>query len=104
VAPIGIQKAVELTKCIEGDFMTQEEEIAYLKGRVDGLSQLCSFLVATHTSGDKLTGMFKIRAEKDLNRPDLSSIAHAYASGYASLVPNIEAAQKTFGKNKGTEP
>lgn len=87
----------------KGDFMNPEEEIAYLKGRVDALSQLCSFLVATHTTGDKLTGMFKIRAEKDLNQPDLSSIAKAYASGYASLVQNIEAAQKTFGKNKGTE-
>ena len=84
--------------------MTQEEEIAYLKGLTDALSQLCSFLVATHTSGDRLAGMFKIRAEKDLNKPDLSSIARAYASGYASLVSNIEAAQNTFGKNKGTEP
>ena len=83
--------------------MTAEEEIAYLKGRVDGLSQLCSFLVATHASGDKLAGMFKIRAEKDLNRPDLSGIARAYASGYASLVQNIEAAQQNFGKGKGVE-
>ena len=84
--------------------MTPEEEIAYLKGRVDALSQLCSFLVATHASGDKLAGMFKIRAEKDLNRPNLSGIAHAYASGYASLVENLESAQNTVGKNKGVEP
>jgi hypothetical protein len=84
--------------------MTPEEEIAYLKGRVDALSQLCSFLVATHASGDKLAGMFKIRAEKDLNQPALSSIAHAYASGYASLVQNIESAQNTVGKSKGVEP
>jgi len=84
--------------------MTPEEEIAYLKGRVDGLSQLCSFLVATHASGDKLAGMFKIRAEKDLNKPNLSGIAHAYASGYASLVENIETAQNTVGKSKGVDP
>jgi hypothetical protein len=84
--------------------MTQEEELAYLKGRVDALSQLCSFLVATHTSGDKLAGMFKIRAEKDLNQHDLSNTDHAYASGYASLVQNIETAQQAFGKNKGVEP
>ena len=84
--------------------MTPEEEIAYLKGRVDALSQLCSFLVATHASGDKLAGMFKIRAEKDLNRPNLSGISHAYASGYASLVENLESAQNTVGKNKGVEP
>ena len=84
--------------------MTQEEELAYMKGRVDALSQLCSFLVVTHTSGDKLAGMFKIRAEKDLNRPDLSKTAHAYASGYASLVQNLEAAQQTVGKSKGAEP
>ena len=84
--------------------MTPEEEIAYLNGRVDALSQLCSFLVATHTSGDRLAGMFKIRAEKELNQPDLSKTAHAFASGYASLVHNIEAAQQTFGKGKGVEP
>jgi hypothetical protein len=84
--------------------MTPEEEIAYLKGRVDALSQLCSFLIATHTSGDKLAGMFKIRAEKDLNQPNLSGIAHAYASGYASLVQTIESAQNTVGKSKGVEP
>lgn len=84
--------------------MTPEEEIAYLKGRIDGLSQLCSFLVATHASGDKVAGMFKIRAEKDLKKPDLSSITHAYATGYASLVQNIEAAQNTVGKSKGAEP
>jgi len=84
--------------------MTPEEEIAYLKGRVDALAQLCSFLVATHTSGDKLAEMFKIRAEKDLNQPDLTKTAHAYASGYASLVQNIEAAQNTIGKNKGVDP
>jgi hypothetical protein len=84
--------------------MTPEEEIAYLKGRVDALSQLCSFLVATHTSGEKLAGMFKIRAEKDLNRPDLSVIAHAYAAGYASLVQNLETAQQNFGKSKGIDP
>jgi hypothetical protein len=84
--------------------MTPEEEIAYLNGRVDALSQLCSFLVATHTSGEKLAGMFKIRAEKDLNQPDLSGIAHAYAEGYASLVRNIETAQNTVGKSKGVDP
>jgi hypothetical protein len=84
--------------------MTPEEEIAYLKGRVDAISQLCSFLVVTHTSGDKLAGMFKIRAEKELNQPDLANTAHAYASGYASLVQNIEAAQQNFGKNKGVDP
>ncbi len=84
--------------------MPPEEEIAYLKGQVDALSQLCSFLIATHTSGDKLAGMFKIRAEKDLNRPNLSGIAHAYASGYASLVENLESAQNTVGKSKGVEP
>jgi hypothetical protein len=84
--------------------MTPEEEIAYLKGRVDALSQLCSFLVATHTSGDRLAGMFKIRAEKELNQPDLPKTAHACAAGYASLVQNIEAAQQTFGKGKGVDP
>ena len=83
--------------------MTPEEEIAFLKGRVDALSQLCSFLIATHTSGEKLSSMFKIRAEKDLNRPNLSGVAHAYASGYASLVPNLESAQQNFGKGKGVE-
>lgn len=83
--------------------MTTEEEIAYMKGRVDALSQLCSFLVATHSSGEKLAGMFKVRAEKSLNRPDLSGVAHAYASGYASLVENLEAAQQNFGKGKGVE-
>ncbi len=83
--------------------MIPEEDLAYLKGRVDALSQLCSFLVATHSSGDKLAGMFKIRAEKDLNQPDLAKTAYAYASGYASLAQNIEAAQKTVGKSKGAE-
>jgi hypothetical protein len=83
--------------------MTPEEEIAFLKGRVDALSQLCSFLVATHTSGEKLAGMFKIRAEKGLNKPDLPKTAHAYASGYASLVQNLESAQQNFGKGKGVE-
>lgn len=84
--------------------MTPGEEIAYLKGRVDALSQLCSFLVATHASGDKLAGMFKIRAEKGLNQPELSNADHSYALGYASLVQNIEAAQNTVGKSKGVEP
>jgi len=84
--------------------MTQEEEIAYLNGRVEALAQLCSFLIATHTSGERLSGMFKIKAEKGMNRPDLSETAQAYASGYASLVQNIEAAEHNFGKNKGVEP
>jgi hypothetical protein len=60
--------------------------------------------IVTHTSGERLSGMFKIKAEKGMNRPDLSETAQAYASGYASLVQNIEAAEHNFGKNKGVEP
>ena len=80
--------------------MTAEEEIAYLKGRIDALSQLCSFLVATHVNGDNLTQMFNLRAEKELNQPGLSNIDHAHATGYASVSQNIAQARKIFGKNK----
>ncbi len=83
--------------------MTTEEEIAYLKGRVDALSQLCSFLVATHADGDGLAKMYMLKAEKDLNKPGLSGAAHAYASGYASVTPNLESAWKAFSKNKDAE-
>jgi len=34
----------------------------------------------------------------------LPKTAHAYASGYASLVQNIESAQNTVGKSKGVDP
>ena len=84
--------------------MTTEEEIAYLKGRVDALSQLCSFLVATNSNGGDLTKMYRMRAEKDLNQPGLSEVARAYATGYASVSPNIDAARKFFGRNKDAEP
>jgi hypothetical protein len=84
--------------------MTDKEEIAYLKGRVDALAQLCSFLVATHTNGDNVAQMYKLRAEKDLEKAGLSDIEQAYASGYSSVSPNIESARKVFGKNKGAEP
>ena len=83
--------------------MSAEEEIAYLKGRVDALSQLCSFLVATHVNGDNLAQMFSLRAEKDLNQLRLSDIDKAYAAGYASVTQNIAAARKIFGKNKREE-
>ena len=84
--------------------MTTEEEIAFLKGRVDALSQLCSFLVATHNEGANLAKMYRMRAEKDLSQPDLSEIDQAYASGYASVTPNIEAASRAFGNKKRAEP
>ncbi len=83
--------------------MTTEEEIAYLKGRVDALSQLCSFLVAKHADGDSVAKMYMLKAEKDLNKPGLAEIAHSYASGYASLTPNLESAWKAFGKDKDAE-
>ncbi len=83
--------------------MTTEEEIAYLKGRVDALSQLCSFLVATHADGDSLAKMYMLKADKDLNQAGLSEIARTYASGYASVTPNLESAWKAFAKNKNAE-
>jgi len=83
--------------------MTTEEEIAYLKGRVDALSHLCSFLVATNSNGANLAKMYRARAEKDLGKPGLSEVDRAYATGYASVSPNIDAAWKVFGKNKEAE-
>ena len=83
--------------------MTPEEEIAYLKGRVDALSQLCSFLVAKHADGDSLAKMYMLKADKDLNKPGLAGTDHAYTSGYASVTPNLESAWKAFGKDKDTD-
>ncbi len=83
--------------------MTSEEEIAFLKGRIDALSQLCSFLIVKHADGDSLAKMYMLRADKDLNKPGLSGTDHAYASGYASVTPNLETAWKAFGKDKDTE-
>ena len=75
--------------------MTAEEEVTYLKGRVDALAKLCSFLVATHNIGDDFARMYKIRALKELNRSGLSGNDQAYAEGYASLVDEIETARET---------
>ena len=75
--------------------MTAEEEITYLKGRVDALAKLCSFLVATHNIGDDFARMYKIRALKELNRSGLSGNDQVYAEGYASLVDEIETARET---------
>ncbi len=83
--------------------MTSEEEIAFLKGRVDALSQLCSFLVVKHADGDSLAKMYMLKADKDLNKPGLAGTDRAYASGYASVTPNLESAWKAFSKNKDAD-
>ncbi len=83
--------------------MTTEEEIAYLKGRVDALSQLCSFLIVKHADGDSVAKMYMLKADKDLNRHGLSGAVQAYASGYASVTPNLESAWKAFSKDKDAE-
>jgi len=76
--------------------MTTEEEITFLKGRIDALSKLCSFLIATHSDGDSFAGMYKMRALKELGRPALSGGDLVYAEGFASIVQELETAQKTF--------
>jgi len=75
--------------------MTAEEEITYLKGRVDALVKLCSFLVATHNIGDDFARMYKIRALKELDRSGLTGNDQVYAKGFASLVPEVESARET---------
>jgi len=75
--------------------MTPEEEIKFLKGRVDALSQICSFLVATHAIGDNFANMFKNRATKELNQSDLTTNEQLYVKGYASVVADIESGQET---------
>lgn len=75
--------------------MTPEEELYYLRGKVESLSQICSFLIATHVIGDNFTNMFKNRVSKVTDQAGESPAEQMFVKGYASLVEDIELARKT---------
>jgi hypothetical protein len=73
--------------------MTSEEKIFYLEGKIDALTHLCSYLLATHPISDKITNIFKNRASLELNRSGQSSDEQIFVKGYASILVNIDSAR-----------
>lgn len=73
--------------------MTSEDKIIYLEGKIDALTHLCSYLLATHAISDKITNIFRNRASVELDRQDQSPFEQLFAKGYASILVNIDSAR-----------
>ena len=72
------------------------EELAFLKGRIDALIELCSILIVTHPRSTTIAEVFKNRAEAKSRLPPGSECAQAYVSGYESVAPDLEEISKSF--------
>ncbi len=73
--------------------MIPEEEIRYLRGQVAALTNICASLLATHVISDNLTNMFKNRSAAIERQAVESASGQTFAKGYASILPDIEAAR-----------
>lgn len=70
---------------VEEDVALMQEDISYLKGRVEALSSLCALLIATHPRGGKIVEVFKARASEVERLEYPTTSLRAYADGFVRL-------------------
>jgi len=76
------------------------EELAFLKGRIDALIELCSMLIVNHPKSTTIAAIFKNRVETKSSLPPGSACVQAYVSGYESVTPDVEAIAKSFRRDQ----
>jgi hypothetical protein len=69
-----------------------EEHLAYLAGRIDGLTHLCAALMATHRHAPELAKLFLTTAQKAIATESSNATEGAYAKGFASVSATVEQA------------
>lgn len=79
-----------------------EEDISYLKGRVDALSGLCALLIATHPRGAKIAEVFKARASEVSGLEQPTVFLKAYADGFSrfGFDLNVEEILESFHRDE----
>ncbi|MHB1632618.1 MAG: hypothetical protein ACYCR3_11485 [Acidithiobacillus sp.] len=70
---------------VKEDVALMQEDILYLKGRVETISSLCALLIATHPRGGKIVEVFKARASEIERLEHPTASLKAYADGLARL-------------------
>jgi len=81
---------------IEDNVEFIEEDISYLKGRIDALSSLCALLIATHPTSAKIVAVFKARASEVVGLKAETISLKAYAHGFSGLDLNVEETLAAF--------
>jgi len=74
------------------DIKITPEEFAELRGEISALTNLCSTLIATHTISGNLITIFKSQVSREHSRTDQTTIDKAFVKGFASVLPELEAA------------
>ena len=87
---------------IKEDVALMQEDISYLKGRVEALSSLCALLIATHPRGGKVVEVFKARASEVESLEHPTASLRAYADGFVQLAYdlNIDEILRTFQEDE----
>ena len=77
-----------------------EEDISYLKGRMDAISSLCALLIATHPRSAKIIEVFKARASEVAGLDASTTALKAYAHGFAGLDLDAEETLESFYRDE----
>lgn len=79
-----------------------EEDISYLRGRLDAISSLCALLIATHPRGTKIVEVLKARASEVAGLEQPTVFVEAYADGFSrfGFDLNVEEILESFHRDE----
>lgn len=72
----------------------QKEMMIYMEGKIDALTHICAYLVATSSISDNLAGMLRNRAQQKTSKDGVSADEQAYLKGYVSVLPDVDTARQ----------
>lgn len=67
-----------------------EQDISYLKGRIDALENLVSLLIATHPQAEKISKVFKAKSSQVAALESQTVFVEAYVDGVSRLAYDLE--------------
>ncbi|MFS4551129.1 hypothetical protein [Comamonas resistens] len=67
-----------------------EQDISYLKGRIDALENLVTLLIATHPQAGKISEVFKAKSSQIAGLEHPTVFLQAYADGVSRLAYDLD--------------